>query len=274
MKILNISFRIASIAVVTLIGAVAYLVTANIVIVVLVVSGLGFLISRIKDDFNWTAFAAIVTLLALLWAVYHQEFKYIINKPKLDFQFFESESPYLRDGAEVSFEKPGDIFYGKPYRGGISTIRILNTGNTPVKNAEVALTKIWSMDRSGGWKLDEKWIEIPLKWVIPIREPSGLPVMTRDLMPGRPYLFNVGSFSNRRNGEFLFTYYISPVSQYEKVSPGKYCFEITAYGENLEPQKRYLYIEFRNYNADNEAYIEAIENSIESIQLLSRAPSQ
>ncbi len=273
MRILeNINKIIFSILFIPL-AAVIYLATSSLIIAILAASFFSFLISLIKGEFTWTAFAAILTLLALIWAVYHQEFKYIINRPELELQFFESEHPYLRDGVEVSIEKTENVIHGKSYRGGIVTIQLKNTGEITARNAEVVLTKTWSKNSDGEWKQDEKWISIPLKWVIPIYDSSGLDIMTRNLTPNRSYLFNVGSFSKRRNGEFLFTYYTSPVSQPETKPSGEYCFEITVYAENIKPQSRYLCIKFKDYNAITEGYVEEIKNSIESIQLLTQIPS-
>ena len=208
---------------------------------------------------NWQAFAAVVTLFAVIWAVYSQDIKNRIDSPILEFSFFERASPHLSRQVQASVEKTGD----KEYYGLFITIRLTNTGETVAHNAQVFLTKWGYKNEDNSWKVEDNWIDIPLKWVLET-EPQ------IDLIPQRPYLFNIGSFSNVRNGQFLFTYLMSNKGQKELVPHGEYCFEITAFAQRAATLKKYFYIKFEDFK--NEVDLKKIENYVHRVEMKDYPP--
>ena len=215
---------------------------------------------RNKGSINWTAVAAVGTLLAVLWAVYSQQIKLWIDRPVLEFKWFEPNSPHLIDSIWASNEITGP----KEYAGQFIAINLVNTGNMVAKDAQPFLMKVGSKDKDGKWILNKKWIPIPLQWVLPSYR-----VLERDLVPHRPYLFYVGSFSIAREGKLLLTYSVSPKSQREIIEPGEHCFEISAFSVGAEKETKYIYLKYEHFKDETD---QKINVSVKSIEMKNEAP--
>lgn len=213
-----------------------------------------------KCKINWTAVSAVGTLLAVFWAIYHQEIRNILYRPVLKFSLFEPTSPHLVEQVGASVEKTGL----KEYNGLFITIQLTNTGKTVAHNAQALLTKVGYKNEEGNWKLKVNWIAIPLQWVL------GDVALERDLVPERPYLFNLGSFTKARDGQFLFTYVMSPKGQEETVYPGEYCFEITAFAEGVEILRKYFYVDFDDFKEIAE--LEEIRKRVKKVEMKDYPP--
>ena len=103
-------------------------------------------------------------------------------------------------------------------------------------------------------------------------ESSGSIIMTRNLTPKRPYRFNLGSFSKHKDGQFFFTYYLSLILQEDAVNYGEYQFEITAYAENMEPEKQYVCIKFDDFKDIGENNLEGVKERVEKVKLDNTLP--
>lgn len=214
---------------------------------------------------NWTAVAAVGTLAAVAWAVWHQEFSQYLIRPILNMSFFQTTSPHLVKQVGASFEKRNSKIVTEEYYGLFVTIELTNSGKTVAKDTQPLLTNVWSKDvKTKKWIERENWIAIPLKWVLPLRS------FERDLVPNRPYLFTLGSFSERRDGKLLLTYNISPKGQEETVNPGEHCFEVTVYALGTEPIKNYFYITFEDFSGITE--LKKTENYIKKVNRASDPP--
>lgn len=193
-----------------------------------------------KYKINWVAISAIGTICAVIWAIYHQEIRDVINRPVFEVTFFEKASPYLVEQMGASIENTGS----KEYTGFFITVQLINVGKTIAKDVQPLLTAVGYKDEKGMWNREIDWIAIPLQWVL------GETSLQRDLVPERPYMFNLGSFSKARVGRFLFTYVMSPKAQKETVGPGEYCFEVTIFSVNAKTEKKYVYVKFNEFNWD------------------------
>lgn len=192
-----------------------------------------------KPKINWTAVAAVGTLLVVVWATYHQGIREWINRPILEYSWFEANNSHLVRQIGVSFEK----IRPKEYDGLFITVQLINTGKKTARDTQPILTKVAKKGKDGNWKLKDNWIPIPLQWVL------GRGALQRDLVPKRPYLFNLGSFSAAREGKLLITYAMIPKAQPETFEPGEYCFEISTFAVGAETHKKYFYVEFQDFKA-------------------------
>jgi hypothetical protein len=216
--------------------------------------------TRSKYDIDWktvwAALGALGTLLAVLFAIYHQEIRRWIDSPVLEFEWFEPNPPHLSEQIALSYEQDG----AKPYNGFFIAINLINTGNMVASDVQPMLMKVGFKDKDGNWKL-KKWIPIPLQWALydpfrPLRS-------ERDLVTRRPYLFYVGSFSSRRPGKLLITYFIAPIQLSETIEPGEHCLEISASSSSAKNVTKYIYVKFEDFKDEGGQKIRDFVNSIE-----------
>jgi hypothetical protein len=245
-----------------------YLLTSSAIVAILLGLLISFPISRIKEEYNWAALAAFITLLALIFAVYSQELRFIINKPTVQYSFFEVNPPHLIEQVGTSIKRVNGGVMPISFKGQFLTLQLINSGKIIAKDTEVLLTDVWYKDVQKKWKRKKNWIAVPLKWIPPMYESSGSTIMTRSLTPKRPYRFNIGSISTEhKKGQFFFAYYISLILQEDAVSHGEYWFEITAYAENMDPKKKYIYIKFNDFADVAENDTKELKNRVTRIEL-------
>lgn len=213
---------------------------------------------------NWTAIGAIATAFAVIWAIYSQGIINFFNRPNLEIAFFEPLPPHLFNTFDISVEEGGE----SKYNGLIITLQLKNNGKSVAYQAQPYLTNLYYKDNTRSWKPKNGWIQIPLKWVL---GEDIFPSLIRDLIPEKPYLFNLGSFSSIRDGKFLFTYSKSPLSQKETVDPGEYCFEVTVFALKAKPIKKYLYVDFDDFSGVTD--LEKIKGYIKKVEMKDHPPS-
>ena len=199
----------------------------------------------------WGAFGAISTFAAVIWAIFHQGILQWYQCPKVLIDSYEEESPYFRSVPTGTPEEPVKSY--------ILTFKIINTGESIAEKAQPLLTRVWSReDRK--WKPQPGWVPVPLRWVfdeiareqinlqIPTEkgfykwQSSGKPTEEKDLVQHRPYLFNLGELSTRHPETFDLLGIIFSRSQQNSFGPGEHCFEITVFSQKVDPQRKYVYL--------------------------------
>lgn len=219
-------------------------------------------------EIDWQAVAAVATsfaaLVALLVALFRQDYMRWRNLPIIEFGWFERTSPHLVQQAGVSVERTGL----EPYQGMFMTFNLTNKGKGPARDAEVQLTTVAKRTYSDKWEKEPNWVPIPLKWVLPS---WGLvETAQRDLFPERSYLCSLASFSAARDGELLITYFVCPVSQRENFPPGEYCFEVSVFATDAPASKRYIYVTFEKFSGG--ASPDTIKDFIRKVEMKNSPP--
>ena len=170
----------------------------------------------------WNALAAVGTIAAVVWAVYHQGILTWFQRPKLEISLYELDPPHLRPVPTTISDKKVNSY--------ILTLQLINTGKTIAKSAQPLITSVGSI-KNAKWRTQNNWIPVPLRWVFDelSQHSKGKPTEERDLIPHRPYLFNLGQLSMAHPETFLLLYSIISKSQTESYERGEHCFELTAF---------------------------------------------
>lgn len=215
---------------------------------------LGFIISsliiasaaKILGQSVIATLTAIGTVGAVILALWSQEIKNIINKPKLEIEIEKKEDPKLMKLIQLSST-------GELYKGYFIVCSIKNSGKEIAKDSQIQLTSIMKK-KDGDWKIAKPWIPLQMTWVISKGIFHTKNEVSRDLIRNAPNLFTIGAFSNNiYHGSLILNYYSSNKIQPESLPPGEYCFEITTYSPSLkEPLKRYIYISFDDFKPQDE----------------------
>jgi hypothetical protein len=217
-----------------------------------------FIISVKSGDYA-KAFAAIGTISAVIWALYHQEIKRHIERPKLEIKGFKMDIPFFR---RIPKELPADssMVEGIINATYYINIPLENTGKRSAKNCTPILMSLSKMQK-GKWEQEINWIPLPLQWAADERELTDrevistkinleehnyetrsikIPKAERDIIPYRPYFFNLGFFNNKADFLKLLTV-MDLIAQDHKISSGEYIFEIKIIAEEIEPITKYFY---------------------------------
>jgi drug/metabolite transporter superfamily protein YnfA len=227
-----------------------------------------FIISVNSGDYA-KAFAAIGTVSAVIWALYHQEIKWWIERPKLEIEGFKMDIPFFRripkelPADTVMIEKTIDASY-------YINIPIINIGKRSAKNCTPILIS-YSRLHKGKWENEINWIPLPLKWAADEREltdrefttreislnqlnyketSNKIPKVERDIIPHRPYFFNLGVFNNKSDFFRLLTV-MDLKAQDHEIKSGEYLFEIKIIAEEIEPITKYLYFSWNGVCTSN-----------------------
>ena len=178
-----------------------------------------------------TFFAAIGTLSAVIWAIYHQEIKTWLQRPRLEFMPFEQEPPFFRDAPEID-QDTGQVA-GIGY---YINVPIRNIGKTTIKDCEPVVTAMGS-PAQGNWQKKKNWLPKPLIWTFRPNEHRILP-------PRRPIAFALGKISTLHPNKFILRVIYPTTGQPSAFDPGEYCFEVTIFSEQAEPAIKYFYIKW------------------------------
>lgn len=178
---------------------------------------------------------AIGTIGAVIWAVARDTILKYIKRPKLDVEFFEFNSPYLRN-------VPPDR-WGQPHQH-VLTLYISNRGGSIAESCQPLITKLWlKKPDNGSWVYPDGWVPLPLNWVFEVELQQRV-VNERDIIPYKPYLFNLCTFIE--NNLLVLTSPIKSRSQPSKFSCQTiYCIELTIYSINVKPIKKYINIDWQ-----------------------------
>ena len=215
--------------------AAANLVLALAVIVILIIQA------------NWVGLAAIATLGAVIWAVYHQGILLWLERPRLQIMPFELEPPLFQKASEfhpTTSQRVGSGFY--------VNVELRNTGETLAKSCQPVVTAMGKFD-AGKWQKQENWIPLSLEWILDelSRQAAGKPTEERDLVPYKPYHFNLGCVSTTDPHAFRLLVTINPSAQQTRFLRGQYCFEITVFAEKVKPCTKYFHVKWVGECTDN-----------------------
>jgi hypothetical protein len=181
----------------------------------------------------WDALTALGTLGAVGAALYLGRYREHLKRPILEIDFYEKRPPHLR-------QVP-------PFRNGVKqtgslypiSIRLTNVGKTIAKNAQVVINSMWTY-QNDKWIIHPNWIPVVVQWALDEMNPH--PSETKDLVPYRSYVFNLGVINSLEPNIIELKILISPGNQLTWYEPGKYCFEVMVCAEGIgEPLKRYFY---------------------------------
>jgi len=192
----------------------------------------------------WSSLGAIGTIAAVLWAVYHQGILDFLRRPIIQINLYEKNSPHIRPVPVGTPEKSITSY--------IVTLEILNLGKTIAPCAQPLVTQVRTF-QNGQWRKVEGWVPVPLYWVFDelSQRSTGKPTEEKDLIPHRPYLFNLGEFSTGHPDNFLLLKPIISRSQKEAYEPGEHCFEVTVFSLNTEPVPKYIHIKWSGKCTDD-----------------------
>jgi hypothetical protein len=139
--------------------------------------------------------------------------------------YFRRSSEMIPVGSEVGQIPPSFGYY--------INVPLQNVGRTIARRCQPLLTG-WAVHSDGTWRREANWLPIGLLWALdePTFEASDHPTGERDLVPGRPYLFNLGRVSLSRPEHFTVLLVMTAFSQPNTLPRGDYCFEVSAYSEN------------------------------------------
>jgi hypothetical protein len=189
---------------------------------------------------NWVGLAAIGMLGVVLWAVYHQGILEWLGRPKLQLMPFEMKPPLFQKAPEFhpnTDQRVGSRFY--------VNIQLRNAGETLAKCCQPVVTAMGKFD-AGKWQKQENWIPVGLEWALAelSRPAFGKPAEERDLVPQRPYHFNLGCISTTDPHVFRLLVTVGSSAQEARFVRGQYCFEVTIFAEKARPVIKYFHVKW------------------------------
>jgi hypothetical protein len=221
------------------------------------------------------AFAAVGTIAAVIWALYHQEIKRYRERPILEIKEFKMDFPYFREATErnrTTGEDEAISYY--------INIPLENIGKRIAKNCTPILTGIGKIEGTI-WNKEGNWIPVPLKWAADERELTDkeygyreinykelnymesinkIPKVERDLIPYRPYFFNLGRLSFLHPSSFKLLTVMELTAQKHDLGTGHYCLEVKIVAEEINPIIKYFHI---NWNGSLCLVYKAVKESID-----------
>lgn len=206
-----------------------------------------FLLSAFSESLA-KAITAIGTISAVIWALYHQEIKQYLDRPKLQIDAIKLDIPYFRP-VQLS-ESDIDYYINLP---------LINNGKRTAKNCIPILFSIFNKNSDNGWEEIRNWIPLPLQWAADEREWEDAIIAQqvypktgraeRNIKPNRPYFFNLGKFYVRRdiNQVCYLELLTFPKlkAQTNEYYEGHYCYKVMIIAEEIEPLVRYCYLKWR-----------------------------
>jgi hypothetical protein len=78
----------------------------------------------------------------------------------------------------------------------------------------------------------------------------------RNLIPQRPYYFNIGCISTTHSDEFRILQVVFLTAQNDRFGPGEYIFEITVTGEDFERIVKYIKVRWDGGCSENISDVE------------------
>jgi hypothetical protein len=181
--------------------------------------------------------------IAAVWAIIYLEIiKPYFNRPKLEIKEPGFKPKFYRYAPERdnAGNKVGIGYY--------INILLINNGEHMAINCQPVLTGMWKLNNEA-WIKELNWIAVPLKWAAgedivdlgplqKIRE-------ERNLVPHRPYYFNLGNISTRYPKIFKLKQIVKLNAQDDELNSGEYCFEVRVTGEEVDLPPKYFYVIWR-----------------------------
>jgi hypothetical protein len=114
------------------------------------------------------------------------------------------------------------------------------------------LIGIWKRVQ-GDWITEENWLSVPLQWAGGEKKEYGTNKIReeRNIIPHRPYYFNLGKISTQQPDKFVILYLPSLAGQRPQIGAGEYCFEVTVTGEEVDLPSKYIYVKWLGECTDN-----------------------
>jgi hypothetical protein len=216
--------------------------------------------AKLSPQKIWVALTAIGTICVVGYAVYREEYQAYRRRPVLEIDLFESNPPHLIEIPEINPKTKASS------RGYYVTLKLTNIGKSIAERAQVLITAKGQYFYEDGWKSQENWIPISIRWILDewAEIADKKPTQERALIPERPYLFHILGISSNQPSLFHLYPVIIPRHQSDKYPPGTYCFEVTAFALGAKTVKKYVHVEWKGEEADT--YKEISERMIVSLK--------
>ena len=208
--------------------------------------------AKIIGQSVWTVLAALGTIAAVIWAVYSQGFLSWYNKPVLQIIPYVETHPHLIKGP-IKTLKPSinqttseKSLEEKTYERHTLVFNLKNAGKTIGHDARPFVTAVATCNDKDEWSFQGNWAPTPLKWIHEYYDTrvTKTPSKDKHLVPERPYLFELGFFSNLYPDSFRLSWSRILPHQPQDYQKGKYCFEVTAYAVKAKTKKIYVKLEW------------------------------
>jgi hypothetical protein len=180
-----------------------------------------------------------------IWAVIFLEIiKPYFDRPKLEVKEPGFEHPFYRQAPEINEQT------GQPVgMGYYINLLLINKGNRTANNCQPLLTSMW-IRIENRWEHKKNWIPVALKWAMGEDDEYVQDIQRagifkkireeRNLIPIRPYYFNLGCISTAHADMLRILQVRFLTAQSDTFGPGEYCFEITVTGEEVKPLVKYI----------------------------------
>ena len=195
-----------------------------------------FFVAFLCKQYENTLVAAgtVGAVVTAVWAIFYRDLTEFKNRPILIM-------------AEPAFNPP---FYRKAPKKNQTdyyiNILLKNTGNRTANNCQPLLIGMWKFVQND-WKKEENWISVPLQWAGGEKREYGTNKIReeRNIIPYRPYYFNLGKISTNHSDELVILYLPSLAGQRPQIDAGVYCFEVTVTGEEVDLPPKFFYVIWR-----------------------------
>lgn len=205
------------------------------------------------------ALIAAGTLGVVFWAIYDQQIKEYQDRPILRLMPFEQKPPYFREATQYVGSQPS----GKGY---YINLHLRNDGRTIAKSCQPLLNAQWRK-REGEFQKEGNWLPLGLRWALDEQaiEANRKATEEKNLVPNRPYFFDLGCVSNNNAKVFHLLTIVEPSAQKHLIDlePGDYCFEVLVTAEKCKPEACYFYVKWKGEYPSSEL---EVENHIEIMQ--------
>jgi hypothetical protein len=207
-----------------------------------------FLLSAYSENLA-KAFAAIGTISAVIWALYHQALKQFLDRPNLQIDNIKLDFPYFRP-VQNNF----DVDY-------YINIPLINKGKRTATNCTPIMYSIYKINSDDKWEKIQNWIPLPIQWAADEREFEDVIIeeanksskrkiarAERNIVPNRPYFFNLGVFDVGRDisnpCQFVLLTLPQLKAQKNIYSDGYFCYEVKIIAEEIEPLIKYFFLKW------------------------------
>ena len=194
--------------------------------------------------------------IAAVWTIIYLEIiKLYFNRPKLEIKEPGFKPQFYRQAPEIGqrlVKTKDNEISSEYYQVGIGyyiNIMLKNIGKQTAKNCQPFLTSMWKLI-DDKLEPEKNWIPVALQWAGGedheyVQDIQRLGILKkireeRNIIPQRPYYFNLGCISTTHTNEFRILQIIGLTGQNDRFGPGEYCFEVTVNGEEVSPCLKYF----------------------------------
>jgi hypothetical protein len=196
---------------------------------------------------NWEnpliATGTVGAAVAAIWTIIYIElFKPYFDRPKLEIKEPGFKPQFYRQAPEKDMEgnQTGTGFY--------INILLINNGTHMAKNCQPVLTGMWK-HTNDKWEKEVDWVSVGLQWAagehVVFLGPLHKIREERNIVPNRPYYFNLGNITTRNPQVFKILQTIKLYAQDDEFGPGEYYFEVRVTGEEVNLPPKYFHVIWR-----------------------------